>query len=123
MVKIFHFNTGLTVIADEKTETLSTGEKLLWEYPMVFQQQIVPDPKTGEGRVSIMFQPMFMFSKDPKMTPKNLSGLLFESEADEKMKEKYNGIVTQARSAASGLIIPGGPAINIKPNIRKPSTN
>lgn len=110
MIKIFHFDTGLTVIADKIYE--------VWEYPMVFQNQI-----EQSGRVQVMFNPMFMFSKEPKMTPVSLAGLLFESEADEKMKEKYLGIVTQAKSAASGLIIPGGPVINMNPNIRKPSTN
>jgi hypothetical protein len=131
MIKIFYFDTGLTIIADEKIETLfldenvptSERKRVVWEYPMIFQHQITPDPRTGEGKVSVMFQPMFMFSKEPKIIPKNLSSILFESEADEKMKEKYQAIVTQARSAASGLVIPGGPAIHIKPNIHKPSTN
>ena len=120
MIKIFHFDTGLTVIADEKI-SMAVGkepERVFWDYPMVFQNQI-----DSSGRVQVMFNPMFMFSKDPKMTPISLGGLLFESEADDKMTEKYNGIVTQARSAASGLVIPGGPNIQMKPNIRKPSTN
>jgi len=111
MVYLYYFNTGLTIIAEEKDG--------IWEYPMVFQHQIEPN-----GRVAVMFQPMFMFSKDPKMTPLSLDSLLFKSEADEKMTEKYQGLVTQARSATSGLVIPGGPSISMKPpNIRKPSTN
>lgn len=122
MIKIFHFDTGLTIIADKKDEIsedlMAEGKDLAWEYPMVFQNQIDP-----QGRVQVMFNPMFMFSKSPKMIPINLGNLLFESEADDKMAEKYNGIVTQARSAASGLVIPGGPNIQMKPNIRKPSTN
>lgn len=122
MIKIFHFDTGLTIIANEVISQISgdpsCGVNVVWEYPMVFQNQI-----DQQGRVQIMFNPMFMFSKDPKMTPISTNGLLFESEADDKMAEKYNGIVTQAKSAASGLIIPGMPSINIKQNIHKPSTN
>ena len=110
MVKIFHFNTGLTIIAD-----VNLG---VWEYPMVFQNQIEPS-----GRIQIMFNPLFMFSKDPKMSPVKLDGLLFESEADEKMAEKYNGLVIQAKASSSGLVIPGGPNIQMKPNLRKPSNN
>jgi hypothetical protein len=112
MVTVFYFDTGLTIIADKKKD------EVFFEYPMVFQNQVDPN-----GRIQVMFNPMFMFTKKTKFIPISLNGLLFAEEADDKMKEKYNGIVTQARSATSGIIIPGGSAIDIKPNIRKPSIN
>ena len=108
MIKIFHFDTGLSIVADEENGS--------WEYPMVFQHQIDPN-----GKIIIMFQPMFLFSKEPTMTPKKLNGLLFESEAEDKLKEKYKAIVMQARSAASGIVTPGGLNIQLSPNIRKNS--
>jgi hypothetical protein len=99
MIKIFHFNTGLTIIADENEQ----GE---WEYPMIFQEQVDPN-----GRVSVMFRLLFMFSEETKKAPEKegLGTLLFITKADKKMLEKYSGIVTQKKSAESGLIIPGGP--------------
>lgn len=107
MINIYYFNTGLTMIAEERNGVL--------EYPMIFSHQI-----DNQGRVSIVFQPLFMFLKDPKIVLIDTSGLLFKSEAEEKMKEKYEEIVTQAKVSSSGLIIPGGPVIQMKPNVRKP---